>query len=39
MHEESLELMTGFSVELALLALIIPVIIMVWVSISEDPYE
>lgn len=37
MYEESLELMTGFSVELALLALTIPVIIMVWVSITQDP--
>ena len=39
MFEESLELMSGFSLELALLATIIPVIIMVWISISEDPYE
>tara|TARA_A100000171_G_scaffold49479_1_gene58644 strand:+ start:506 stop:622 length:117 start_codon:yes stop_codon:yes gene_type:complete len=37
MFEESLELMSGFSMELATLALIIVFIIMVWISISEDP--
>jgi|TARA_S200002703_G_scaffold132853_1_gene120830 hypothetical protein len=37
MFEESLELMTGFSLEIAILATIIPAIIMVWISISEDP--
>ena len=37
MFEESLELMSGFSMELTMFALMIIVIIMVWVSISEDP--
>jgi len=37
MFEESLELMTGFSLEIALLATIIPCVIMLWISISEDP--
>ena len=37
MFEESLELMTGFSLEIALLATIIPAIIMVWIFITEDP--
>jgi len=38
MLEESLELMSGFSMELTMFVLIIIVIIMVWVSISEDPH-
>ena len=36
MFEESLELMSGFSMELTTLTLMIIVIIMMWVSISKD---
>ncbi len=36
MFEESLELMSGFSMELTMFTLMIIVIIMMWVSISKD---
>lgn len=37
MFEESLMLMTDLSVEVSLLAIIIPASIMLWIVISEDP--
>jgi len=37
MFEESLALMTDLSVQVSLLAIIIPASIMLWIVISEDP--